>query len=125
MLLEYNEAGTFCEQLAERMILTHKSLAAKGFSTGGSPPYGHVRALFNPDGKLVEILTQGRTVRQEGYHVRWIPGDDEENRAKIKTWIYILEEYTAGRGAKRIANQLNRAGIPSPGGMGPCGRTVE
>ena len=40
---------------------------------------------------------------------------DDENRAKIKTWIYILEEYAAGRGAKRIANQLNSFGIPSPG----------
>jgi DNA invertase Pin-like site-specific DNA recombinase len=61
VLLEYNEAGAFCEQLAERMILTHKSLAAKGFSTGGNPPYGHVRGLFGPAGKLVEILAQGRT----------------------------------------------------------------
>ena len=43
-LLEYNESGAFCEHLAERMILTHKSLAAEGFSTGGNPPYGHVRA---------------------------------------------------------------------------------
>jgi hypothetical protein len=115
VLLEYNEAGAFCEQLAERMILTHKSLAAKGFSTGGNPPYGHVRALFSPDGELVEILAQGRTVRQDGFHVRWIPGMDDENRAKIKAWIYILEEYEAGRGAKRIAYQLNSLGIPSPG----------
>lgn len=100
-LLEYNESGVFCEQLAERMVLTHRSLAAEGFSTVGNPPYGHVRALFGPDGKFVEILPKGRTVRQEGFHVRWIPGEDDDNRAKIKVWIYILELSDKGWGGKR------------------------
>lgn len=114
-LLEFNESGAFCDQLAERMILTHKTLAAKGYSTGGNAPYGHIRALFGPDGKFSQILEKGRTIRQEGFHVRWIPGADEENRAKIKVWIYILELSESGWGGKRIASHLNALGIPSPG----------
>ena len=114
-MLEYSSGGEFLEKLAETMIVTHKALAKQGFSTGGTPPYGHVRGLFGPDGKLVEVLPKGKTVRQEGFHVRWIPGDDDENRAKIRTWMYILARCESGDGAKRIANQLNQSGIPSPG----------
>jgi hypothetical protein len=114
-LLDYNAAGEFLDGLAERMILTHKALAAEGYSTGGSPPYGHVRALFSPDGEVSQILEKGRTIRQEGYHVRWIPGQDEENRARIKIWIYILKLSESGWGGKRIASHLNALGIPSPG----------
>ena len=114
-LLEYNESGAFCEHLAERMILTHKSLAAEGFSTGGNPPYGHVRALFGPDGTFSQILEKGRTIRQEGFHVRWIPGHDEENRSKIRVWVYLLSLSNGGWGGKRIAHHLNALGIPSPG----------
>ncbi len=114
-LLDYHAAGEFLEGLAERMILTHRALAAEGYSTGGSPPYGHVRALFSPGGELSQILEKGRTIRQEGYHVRWIPGEDEENRAKIKIWVYILQLSESGWGGKRIASHLNALGIPSPG----------
>src|SRR6185436_17823694 len=76
---------------------------------------GHVRALFDPDGKVSQILEKGRTIRQEGYHVRWIPGEDEENRAKIKIWVYIWKLSESGWGCKRIASHLNALGIPSPG----------
>jgi hypothetical protein len=119
-LLDYNSAGEFCDGLAERMIVTHKALAAKGFSTGGNPPYGHVRPLFRPDGNVSQILEKGRTIRQDGYHGRWNPGKDEENRAKIKIWIYNLELSESGWGGKRIAFPLNALGIPSP-----CAGTVR
>jgi hypothetical protein len=74
-----------------------------------------MRALFGPDGKRVEILPKGRTVRQEGFHIRWIPGEDDESRARIKVWIYLLELSDKGWGGKRIASHLNALKIPSPG----------
>jgi hypothetical protein len=114
-LLEFSEAGAFCDQLAERMILTHQSLAAKGFSTGGNPPMAMFERFFGPDGKFVQVLEKGRTVRQEGFHVRWIAGESEEDRSKIKIWILILTLCETGWGAKRIARYLNESAIPSPG----------
>jgi len=114
-LIDYNESGAFLDQLAERMILTHQTLAKKGYSTGGNPPYGHVRALYGPDDCFVEFLPKGRSVRQDGYHVRWVPGTEPEDREKIKVWLYILELYKSGWGGKRIANHLNTQGVPSPG----------
>ncbi len=114
-IIEYDAAGQFCELLAERMVLTHQALAIQGFSCGGTPPYGHVRGLFGPNGEFVEVLPPGKYVRQQGYHVRWIPGSSEEDRQKIKTWLWILATYRAGLGSKRIASQLNDRGILSPG----------
>ena len=114
-LMDYYNSGAFLDQLAERMILTHQTLAKKGYSTGGNAPYGHVRALYGPDDCFAEYLPRKRNIREDGYHVRWVPGPKPEDRKKIKVWLYILELYKSGWGGKRIANHLNALGIPSPG----------
>ena len=114
-LLAYSESGNYLNQLAERVILAHVPLAQGNFSTGGNAPYGHVRALFDPAGNFVEYLPKGRTVRQLGCHVRWVPGKDDAEQAKIRAWICILDLRHRGWGGKRIANHLNALGIPSPG----------
>ncbi len=114
-MFEYYESGKFLRTLAENVILAQRRLASSGYSTGGTAPYGHVRVLFDADGRIVEELCPGRTVRQAGCHVRWVPGDSEENKAKIGFWIYILDLRHQGWGAKRIAAHLNELGIPSPG----------
>ena len=110
MLFAYHQSGEFLRSLAERVIEAQRRLAREGHSTGGSPPYGFARYLVDPNGNVVEELEKGRTVRQRGYHVRWLPKDTK----KIATWISILEMKEQGLGFKRIADALNQLGIPSP-----------
>ncbi|MEM8864521.1 MAG: recombinase family protein [Planctomycetota bacterium] len=113
-LIDYNSSGEFLETLAERIVRSHETIARSGLSTGGNPPYGFVRALYGPDDSFVELLPPGRTVRQDGHHVRWIPGQDDESKAKLKVWLLILALHKRGWSAKRISNHLNELHIPSP-----------
>ncbi len=111
LLVEYYFNGEDLRKLSERVIDAQLLLAADGFSTGGDPPYGHVRVLVNAAGNVIETLPTGRRVRQPGCHVRWKAADQD----KIMVWILILDLKHKGWGAKRIARYLNNLGIPSPG----------
>ena len=110
MLFEYQRAGQFLRDLSEQMIRTQLQLAGKGYWTGGSAPYGFVRALMNEQGEILEELPKGKRVRQSGCHVVIIPKDE----TKIKTWLYILKLKEEGWGYKYIVRHLNELGIPSP-----------
>jgi hypothetical protein len=81
-----------------------------GFFHRRNAPYGFVRVLVNASGTVIEELTPGKTVRQEGCHVRAIPRFPE----KIVVWLQILEWKALGWGTKRISKALNDRGIPSP-----------
>ena len=109
-LVGYSESGGFSRILSERVILTQTSLAAEGYSTGGRPPYGHGRFLCDSNGEVLEQLHGSRSVRQKGCHVRIQPNDP----VKIGIWVQILEWLENEWGYKRVANELNRLGIPSP-----------
>lgn len=111
---EYYSSGEYLWKLAENVIPAHRALADDGFSTGGRPPYGFVRALCDSEGEILEYLPDGKTVRQPGCHVRWVPGPTEEHEARIKVWLMILDLKLRGWGSKRIAAHLNELGIPSP-----------
>jgi len=109
--IDYHSAGQDLKKLAERIVGCQRNLAEGGYWTGGRPPYGFVRVLVGPDGKEIRKLKEGERVRQRGCHVRIKPGDQE----KIETWLRIIEMHVKnGWGIKRIANELNRQGIPSP-----------
>lgn len=110
-LIAYHSSGEFLDSLADRVIRAHIGLARKGFSTGGTPPYGFARYLADESGQKLEKLEAGKRVRKDGCHVRWFP----EDREKIAVWLLILERTRDGWGASRIARFLNERGIPSPG----------
>ena len=108
-ILGFHESGEFSRKLSERILLTHIALARKGYSTGGRAPYGFGRFLEKPDGSFEEI-PRGRGVKERNCHVRLLVND----RQKIQIWIRILEWLEAGWSAKRVANELNKLGIPTP-----------
>ncbi len=105
----FYESGEFSRKLSERILLTHISLANKGYSTGGRAPYGFGRFLERPDGSFEEI-PRGRRVKEKNCHVRFRVNDPQ----KIQTWIRILEWLESGWSVKRVANELNKLGIPTP-----------
>ena len=109
-LIEYQEHGRFSPRLGDRIVFVQKSMAAKGWSTGGRAPYGFGRALVDGNDTFVRWLDDGEKVRREGHHVRFLPRDEE----KIRMWCMILEWREAGDSVKRIAAKLNQLGIPSP-----------
>lgn len=108
-LFGFHESGEFSRKLSERVLLTHIALASKGYSTGGRAPYGFGRFLERPDGTFEEI-PRGRKVKERNCHVRLRVNDPQ----KIQIWIRILEWLEAGWSVKRVANELNKLGIPTP-----------
>jgi len=110
-LIAYDGANQYLKKLAERIVGCHAKLADNGYWTGGRAPYGFVRILVGPDDSELRELKDGERVRQAGCHVRIKPKDTD----KIETWLEIIKMRTKnGWGMKRIANELNRRGIPSP-----------
>ncbi len=110
MLFEYYESGEFLKKHAERIIASKILLTKEGFWTGGRAPYGFSRVLVDGSGNVVEVLADGKKVRQQSCHVRILPND----QSKLETWVLILDLKLEGLGAKRIAQHLNVLGIPSP-----------
>ncbi len=110
LLLPYYQGGEELRKHAERVLGTQQKLAEGGYRVGGNAPYGFVRVLVNASGTIMEELAPGKTVRQEGCHVRVIPRFPE----KIVVWLQILEWKASGWGIKRISKALNDRGIPSP-----------
>jgi len=110
-MFAYYESGEFLRKHAERVIVAQRHIAQQGFRVGGNAPYGFVRVLVGPDGKVIEELSPKKRVRQEGCHVRIIPKDVE----KIRVWRYVLDLKHKGWGFKGIAQHLNTLRVPSPG----------
>lgn len=109
-LFGYHESGEFSKKLSERVVLVQTSLARKGYSTGGRPPYGYGRFLVDATGRVLEELQPGRKVKEAGCHVEFI----EKDETKIGVWVNILEWLEADWGYKRVADHLNNLGIPAP-----------
>src|SRR3954470_17087901 len=61
-VLDYDQAGKFRRELAQKVIASQLALARAGFSTGGRPPYGFRRWLVRSDGMPVRQLVDGESV---------------------------------------------------------------
>lgn len=109
-LFGYHESGEFSKKLSERVVLVQASLARKGYSTGGRPPYGYARFLVDAAGNVLEELQPGRKVKSADCHVEFLPKDE----TKIAVWVQILEWLEADWGYKRVADHLDKLGIPAP-----------
>jgi len=108
--IEYSRSGRYSYELSDRVLKTAKVIAGEGYRLGGPAPYGFVRVLVDSSGKEIEELPPGKKVDQPGCRVRIKPKDWE----KIRVWIWIIEQFEKGLGAKAIANRLTARGIPTP-----------
>jgi DNA invertase Pin-like site-specific DNA recombinase len=108
-MVDYDHAGEFRRDLAQKMIHAQTALAKAGYSTGGRPPYGFRRWLVRLDGSTVRQLAEGEYVRMAGHHVAWLPGPEEE-LAVIRRILAMLERMPASR----VAATLTAEGVPAP-----------
>ena len=108
-MLDYNHAGEFRRELAQKMIYAQTALAKGGFSVGGRPPFGFRRWLAREEGAPVRQLVDGEYVKMAGHHVVWLPGPDEE-LAIIRRILEMLETMPASR----VAARLTAEGVTTP-----------
>lgn len=108
--VSFDQSAKKLRELADRVIRANTKLSRDGYWAGGIPLYGFGRYLVGPDKKIVRELQPYEHVRQEGHHVLILPKDQE----KIKVLKNIMELAAEGWGIKRIANHLNKMGVPSP-----------
>jgi hypothetical protein len=108
-ILDYDQAGKFRHDLAQKMISSQIALARAGFSTGGRPPYGFRRWLVQVDGTQVRELEEGEYVRRAGHHVAWLP--TAEHELAVSRRILIMLETMP---ATRVAAILTSENVPPP-----------
>ena len=108
-VLDYNFAGEFRRELAQKILHAQTTLARAGFSIGGRPPFGFRRWLSRADGTPVRSLAAGEYVKMAGHHVVWLPGPEEE-LALIRRILGTLESMPASR----VAATLTEEGLSPP-----------
>ena len=80
-----------------------RQVTQKGYSGGGRPPYGYVRA---------EVPDPGGKIDKDGKQVTYVTFEMDEDKAEVVRRIF--SDYASGKGYEKIAHQLNAEGIPSP-----------
>ena len=110
-VLDYDQAGKFRRELAQKIIASQLALAKGGYSTGGRPPYAFRRWLVRGDGTPVRQLVEGEYVKMSGHHVVWLPGPEPEPKlAVVRRILEMLETMPASR----VAAILTAEGVPTP-----------
>ncbi|MFO0812985.1 MAG: recombinase family protein [Gemmatales bacterium] len=111
MTMDYDNGGRERTELAEKIIFAQISLAKRGFSTGGRPPYGFQRWLVNEEGKRVREhpLLDGERVRMAGHHTIWLPTDAKrlEIALRIRQMLKVMP-------ATQVCDILTSEGIETP-----------
>ncbi|MEK7856705.1 MAG: recombinase family protein, partial [Acidobacteriota bacterium] len=128
MLATFHEARAFRVKLSKRVLGALAENAKAGFWSGGSAPFGFVRAFINVGTRtVVRLLADGEKVRMQGHKVAVLPCTfpacaklltaEELKRGKQALDVVgrIHDAYFHGlHGLKIIANRLNADQIPSP-----------
>ena len=92
-------------QTGEAAFEGQREVTSKGFHGGGKAPYGYQRKkVLDPDGKT----------GKDGSPVEYVTFEVVLDEAEVVRRIF--DEYAGGLGYKRIAAQLNKDGVRSPGG---------
>ncbi len=110
-VVESAEASEYSKKLSRTTLRGSSANALRGFSSGGTAPYGYVRvAVDKTTGEKLRVLRQGEWMRSNMEKVTWGLGDalEVENVKKI----FLLK--ASGYGYVTIADQLNCEGIPCP-----------
>ena len=109
-VVESAEASEYSKKLSRATLRGAKDNARKGFSSGGSAPYGLKRVAVNKfTGHRTRDLQLGEHINEDEKCV-WDLGDPTE----ISIVERIFEMKIKGMGDVPIADVLNREGVPPP-----------
>ena len=110
-VVESAEASEYSKKLSRSTLRGCVDNASKGFSNGGTAPYGYKRiAVDKVTGRFIRELLPGDRRREAEEKVRWDLGDDLE----VQTVRRIFELRVSGYGYRTIANMLNSELVPCP-----------
>lgn len=113
---DYASSAQYLPDLSTDVIRGQSSKAKLGYWQGGRPPYGFRRYVVRESDKSIDrVLADGETVRGPGLCIVSLPGTDPESLTRLDIVREISRMYFDGfGGAKAIAQELNRRGIPAP-----------
>jgi DNA invertase Pin-like site-specific DNA recombinase len=106
--LEIWQAGTYSENLSALTLRGAKN--NRGYSNGGSAPYGFKRIAINLKTGAERELQTGEWCNSGQEKVKWVLGDPKE----VKIVREIFEKRSLGIGCLPIARELNARGVPCP-----------
>lgn len=111
--LERYRAAQYSRELSEKVTNGLIKISRQGFRPGGYAPYGLTRLLLNEERRPVKTLKPGEWKSIQNQRVTLAPGDPKE----VAVVRRIFREFVlGGRLEREIAKDLNRDGIPAPGG---------
>lgn len=111
--LKRTMAGEYSRELSKKVLQGAKTVAGKGFSVGGTPPFGYDRLLVDSSGEPVRVLKPGEQKHEKNQRIIYTPADDE----KVAVVRRIFHMYgNKSMGIRRILEILNAEMIPSPKG---------
>jgi DNA invertase Pin-like site-specific DNA recombinase len=115
-------SNRYLRDLSARILRGKKDVAAAGFFTGGTVPYGFDRVLLDEKGNEVARFPRGEKVRlrKQGWRevLAPIPEDDPDPGRQLErqTALWLFETFARLEVSYRwLAEQLNRRGVPGPG----------
>lgn len=107
-------AAQYSRELSEKVYRGCANIAKQGYWPGGPPPYGFTRLLLDESRNPVRQLSPGERKSIQNQRVTLASGNADE----LSTITRIFREFVElERTSKKIAQGLNRDGIPSPGGV--------
>jgi DNA invertase Pin-like site-specific DNA recombinase len=115
----------FLRDLSAGVLRGKKDAAVAGYFTGGAVPYGFDRLLLDGQGCEVARIRRGEKVflRKQGCRevLAPIPEDDPDPARQLErqTAVWLFQTFgTLNVSYRGLAEQLNRRGVPGPGGKG-------
>ena len=110
-VVEGAEASEYSKKLSRSTLRGCYANALKGFSNGGTAPYGYSRVAVNKEtGEIIRELMPGEHRRDQEEKVVWDLGNVDE----VRTVKRIFELKCMGYGYRAIADRLNADTIPCP-----------
>jgi DNA invertase Pin-like site-specific DNA recombinase len=102
-------AGEYSRELSAKVLFAQTRGASLGFLQGGIVPYGIRRMVVDEHGNPKGILQQGEWKTMRSDRILPVPGPQHE----IHVINRIFRLYLKGRSCQRIADALNREGVPA------------
>jgi|SRR5579872_424148 len=103
-------AAEYSRELSVRISRAKRLVTEKGFRAGGSAGYGYRRMLLSPDGSPKRLLEKGECI--DNARVVLVHGPAKEVAVVREIYRLCVDEK---KGAKAIAQELNRRRIVHPG----------
>ncbi len=110
-VVESAEASEYSKKLARATLRGSIANAGRGYSSGGTAPYGYIRVAIDKEtGERLHPLKHGEWIRSNLEKVCWEIGDPSE--VEIVKRIFNMK--SSGVGYVMIADTLNKEGVPCP-----------